>query len=44
MRKCNIRIVQQLLGHSSLQATQIYTHPSSRDLQTAINALNEQQY
>lgn len=40
MRQCNMRIVQQLLGHSSLQATQIYTHPSTQDLQTAINALN----
>lgn len=44
MRKTNIRIVQQLLGHSSLTATQIYTHPTSSDLQTAINALYEQQY
>jgi integrase len=40
MRQCNMRIVQQLLGHSSLQATQIYTHPNTQDLQTAINALN----
>lgn len=40
MRQCSIRIVQQLLGHSSLTATQIYTHPNTQDLQSAINALN----
>jgi integrase/recombinase XerD len=40
MRKVNIRIVQQLLGHSSITATQIYTHPNTQDLQNAIDALN----
>jgi integrase/recombinase XerD len=39
MRKVNIRVVQQLLGHTSISATQIYTHPSNQDLQNAINAL-----
>lgn len=40
MNKCSIRTVQALLGHSSLNATQIYTHPNTSDLQSAINALN----
>lgn len=40
MRKTNIRIVQQLLGHKSIQSTQIYTHPNDQDLKTAIKTLN----
>jgi len=41
MRKTNIRVVQQLLGHASLSSTQVYTHPNQQDLQTAIDALNK---
>jgi len=40
MRTCPARVVQQLLGHSSLQTTQIYQHPNRDDLQTAIDTLN----
>lgn len=36
MRVSNIRVVQQLLGHSSITSTQIYTHPNSDDLKQAI--------
>ena len=38
MRKTNARIVQALLGHSSLQSTQIYMHPNIEDLTNAINS------
>lgn len=40
MRKTNIRIVQQLLGHKSITSTQVYTHPNDQDLKDAINTLN----
>lgn len=36
LRCSNIRVVQQLLGHSSLVSTQIYTHPNSDDRNNAI--------
>lgn len=40
MRKTNIRVVQQLLGHKSITSTQIYTHPNDQDLKDAISTLN----
>lgn len=38
MRKTNARVVQALLGHTSLQSTQIYMHPNMEDLKNAINS------
>jgi len=39
MRVTNARVVQQLLGHSSLTSTQIYTHPNQDDLANAIKSI-----
>lgn len=39
MRITSARVVQQLMGHSSLVSTQIYTHPNQDDLTNAINEL-----
>lgn len=39
MRITNIRVVQELLGHKKLTSTQIYTHPNSDDLTSAIDSL-----
>ncbi len=40
LEKSNIKIVQELLGHSCLQSTQIYLHPSSTDKMNAVNKLD----
>lgn len=40
MRKCSVRVVQELLGHRALSSTQVYTHPDADDLHNAINSMN----
>ena len=36
LARSNLRFVQQLLGHSSVLSTQIYTHPDSENLRKAV--------
>ncbi len=38
--QANIKIVQEILGHSNIQNTQIYLHPSSSEKFDAVNKLN----
>ena len=40
LSQSNIKIVQEILGHTCLQSTQIYLHPSSSDKATAVDKLN----
>lgn len=39
MQRTNVRVVQELLGHSSVVSTQIYTHPNEEDKKHAIQQL-----
>lgn len=41
LKKSNLRVAQQLLGHKSITSTQIYTHPDQDDRTNAIKAISE---
>lgn len=39
MRVCDIRIVQEILGHTNIASTQVYTHPNGQDLKSAVDRM-----
>jgi len=40
MSGCDIRTVQKLLGHKTIEMTMRYSHPSKDHLKNAVNNLN----
>ncbi|MCK4623021.1 MAG: tyrosine-type recombinase/integrase [Desulfuromonadales bacterium] len=38
---CNIRLVQELLGHADVKTTEIYTHVMQKDLGSVASPLDQ---